>query len=165
VTEYYDLNLRDLLESKVTFCEKEAAEIMRKLLLAVHYIHINNITHRRICMENIAVLYDNTENFVTKLMNLQNSMPCEYDTVISHNDEFVDYYTAPEIINGKLTEKSDLWSCGVLLYELLSGKKPFFFDKTHEIRKELKLGKFYFDDSAWSEISGDAKVFITNLLN
>jgi len=35
------------------------------------------------------------------------------------------YYTAPEIFEGKLTEKADIWSIGVILHVLLTGELPF----------------------------------------
>jgi calcium-dependent protein kinase len=52
------------------------------------------------------------------------------------------YYIAPEILEGKYTEKCDLWSIGVILYCMISGSPPFSGDNDKEILEKVKIGKY-----------------------
>lgn len=74
------------------------------------------------------------------------------------------YYIAPEVLNKKYNEKCDIWSCGVILYILLSGMPPFNGQSDQEIMKKVRAGKFSFSDPAWNNVSSDAKDLITKLL-
>lgn len=52
------------------------------------------------------------------------------------------YYVAPEVIQRKYNEKCDLWSCGVIMYILLTGRPPFDRNNEAEIIKNVKTGKY-----------------------
>ena len=52
------------------------------------------------------------------------------------------YYIAPEVINGNYNEKCDLWSIGVIMYILLSGKPPFDGEEDSDILKKVKVGHY-----------------------
>jgi calcium-dependent protein kinase len=73
-------------------------------------------------------------------------------------------YISPEVLNNKYNEKCDIWSCGVIMYMMLSGQPPFKGDNDEEIYQSIKEGKYNFDDEKWDEISSDAKDLIKNLL-
>ena len=85
-------------------------------------------------------------------------------------DKFLDeklgtpYYIAPEVLNKKYNEKCDIWSCGVILYIILSGVPPFNGANDQEIMKNVKIGKFSFSDPCWSNVSDKAKDLIKKLL-
>lgn len=51
------------------------------------------------------------------------------------------YFTAPEIFNGKLTEKSEIWASGVILHVLLTGELPFNGRDENEIYKNIQDNK------------------------
>lgn len=67
------------------------------------------------------------------------------------------YYIAPEVLNKYYDERCDVWSIGVMLYILLSGKPPFDGDDDNEITEQVKLGKVSFSDEIWHEISAEGK--------
>lgn len=67
------------------------------------------------------------------------------------------YYIAPEVLTGKYTEKCDLWSIGVILYIMLSGKPPFGGNSDREILKKVAEGNYSLTGDLWSKRSEDAK--------
>ena len=89
------------------------------------------------------------------------------------------YYIAPEVLGQKVfdpktgrkvkqdpnyNEKADVWSCGVILYILLSGVPPFWGDTQEAIFKEVLRGELDLSSHPWPEISEDAKNCIRRLL-
>lgn len=74
------------------------------------------------------------------------------------------YYIAPEVLNKKYNEKCDIWSCGVVLYIILSGQPPFNGQSDQEIMKKVRIGKFSYSDPCWANISDKAKDMINQLL-
>jgi len=70
------------------------------------------------------------------------------------------YYIAPEVLNKKYNEKCDIWSCGVVLYIILSGQPPFNGQSDQEIMKKVRIGKFSYSDPCWANISDKAKDMI-----
>jgi calcium-dependent protein kinase len=74
------------------------------------------------------------------------------------------YYIAPEVLGKKYTEKCDIWSIGVILYILLSGKPPFDGDNDEEITEQVKIGQVNLKGSVWNEISAEGKSMIKKML-
>jgi len=123
VTEFCEAGeLFDEIVKRQRFDERDAAIIIKQLLSAIAYCHSKSVCHRDLKPENI--LIDNKETLSIKLIDFGTSQ--KFDT--EEKMELIlgtAYYIAPEVLKGEYDEKCDVWSCGVILYILLSGSPPF----------------------------------------
>ena len=133
VTEYCKGGeLFEEIVNKITFSEHEAAGIVKQVLQGVSYCHNIGIVHRDLKPENILV--DKEQGGILKIIDFGTS--AEYDKQDGAKLSTIhgtSYYIAPEVLKKKYNEKCDVWSIGVILYILLSGKPPFDGKSDNEI--------------------------------
>ena len=68
------------------------------------------------------------------------------------------------MLNECYTEKADLWSVGVLMYQLLANRLPFDGNTDQDTMLAIRDGSFSFEGPAWRIISDEAKDLIKQLL-
>ena len=73
-------------------------------------------------------------------------------------------YCSPEVVDDLYDEKSDEWSCGVLMYMLLCGEAPFQGESEEEIFEKIKKCEYNFDPVEFNEVSENCKDLIRKLL-
>ena len=73
-------------------------------------------------------------------------------------------YCSPEVVDNLYDERSDEWSCGVLMYILLSGVPPFFGETEEEIFEKIKKCKYDFTPAPFKKVSKNCKDLIRRLL-
>jgi calcium-dependent protein kinase len=104
------------------FNEKNAANVMSQLLSAVSHCHERLIIHRDLKPENI--LITENDSFSIKVADFGSSCFIDPDKLI--NGCFGSaYYVAPEVLLDEYNEKCDVWSCGVILFIMITGKPPY----------------------------------------
>lgn len=74
------------------------------------------------------------------------------------------YYCAPEVVNNKYSYEADEWSCGVMMYLLLSGEPPFKGDSEEEIFDNVLNSNPNFDSPKLRHVSSKAKDLMKKLL-
>ncbi len=114
--------LKDWLEEKTSFSLQNIYSIMSQLLNGLHYSHENNVVHRDIKPENLFLLH-------TGQLKISDFGIAKIDQtgVTQHGIRIgTPSFMSPEQIEGKTVDgRSDLFSAGVILYQLLTGRKPF----------------------------------------
>jgi len=70
------------------------------------------------------------------------------------------FYMAPEVFDGGHELPCDMWSIGVIAYELLSGQKPFTGHTEETLKQNIRSMNYSFDDPLWDDISNNAIDFI-----
>jgi len=138
VLEYIDgLTLRDLLRRHGPPNLSLGLEIARQSLAALGYLHRRGFVHRDISPDNLMLTRGPDGGPLVKLIDLGIAKgPRASDHGLTRSGIFLGKprYAAPEVIEGhEIDARADLYSFGVVLYELLTGHRPFEQDTPHEL--------------------------------
>ena len=147
------------------FSEQNAAYVIYQLLLALAYMHSENIIHRDIKPENILLEHecDHPHNLNIKVTDF--GFACFYKPGETNEVLGSPLYMAPEIVAEQAyNQKVDIWSTGVIAYILLSGRPPFPGKSKKEIFHATQFSKLSFDHPPFTHVSPSAKDFISRAL-
>ena len=149
---------------KGPFNENYSAYVMFQILSAINYCHNMKIVHRDLKPENILIVDRDKNNFPRiKICDFGTSKMFEKGA-IQRKLVGSSYYIAPEVLKKHYDEKCDLWSCGVILYILLSGRPPFGGENDKEIMERVALGKYDLQSSPFNKVSKSGIDLIQKLL-
>ncbi|CAG0982825.1 eukaryotic-like serine/threonine-protein kinase [Rhodocyclaceae bacterium] len=127
--------LRDHFDASERFPMAEIVRIMGQLLEALDYSHKNGVVHRDIKPANIILLKDGTVKVADfGIARIESSNLTQAGSVLGTPS-----YMSPEQFMGQTVDgRSDLFSAGVILYQFLTGEKPFTGALTTIMHKVLK---------------------------
>lgn len=142
--------------------ETETCQIIHQLLKALLFIHNKNIVHRDIKPENI--VFGKKHDYST--LNLIDFGLATTTQANKKSSVGSPYYMAPEIINGNFSAKTDIWSVGVMIYLMLTGKHPFTAGKDgkEDLFDNILNKPYDVSELDKHEISEEGKDFIIKTL-
>ena len=156
--------LFDEILNRSKFDEADASVVMKQLLYAINYCHKKKIVHRDLKPENMLLEQDRDLEKI-KVVDFGTSL--SFDESRNLDEKLgTAYYIAPEVIKKKYNEKCDLWSCGVIMYILISGEPPFNDPRADNdaIMKKVEIGKYDLTSGIWKTVSKEAKDLVKKLL-
>ena len=160
------------------YTEKVASTVLRQVARAVYHMHSVGICHRDIKPENV-VLNSKDADSAVKLIDFGAAVLLnEGEHVIAGGKVGTWTYWAPEQADASRAydQAVDMWSVGVLLYIMLSGRHPFERpaasgrgkkgedDTKSNVMSNILNARYSFDAEQWHGISGRARQLVTQLL-
>lgn len=149
--------LFNYLLSKGHLGEAEAVNYFSQIVRGLDYCHRFNICHRDLKPENI--LLDKHRNIKIADFGM---------AALETSDKMLEtscgspHYASPEIVAGKRYHggPSDIWSCGVIFFALLTGRLPFDDDNIRRLLLKVQKGRYILP----KEISDNARDLISRML-
>ena len=153
-------SLFNYIRNKNFLTEEESFRFFSQIINAIYFLHKNDFIHRDIKPENI-LIFDNGE---CKL--------CDFGCCVELNGKQrstfcgTTEYMSPEIVNKmQYSKEIDIWSLGVLLYEMIHGYSPFKPNKDYFNAKDV-IDKIKVHDLKFKiNISKECKELICHLLD
>lgn len=123
VMEYIDgITLKEYIEQQGLLKWRDCVHFTIQILRALQLAHDRGIVHRDIKPQNVMLMSDGS----IKVMDFGIAMFSRQDHTLSEKTMGSVHYVSPEQASGTRTdEKSDIYSVGVMMYEMLTGRKPF----------------------------------------
>lgn len=161
--EYIDgLSLNEKI--KTSGCETYLFKVILEVFAALNYLHSKGIAHCNICPEYIIQVgtegYDTKSKIVGFLaaQRLNDKQDLKYEKLKYQ-------YSSPELLRGEYDEKTDLWSCGVLLYEMAVGRLPYPAKSKAGVIECILNGDIDFTNSLFTSLSISMQHLIMSLMH
>ncbi|XP_071010656.1 myosin light chain kinase family member 4 isoform X4 [Oncorhynchus clarkii lewisi] len=151
-----------IIDENYNLTELDTVLFIRQICEGLQYMHRMYILHLDLKPENILCVSRATNKIKIIDFGLaRRYKPREKLRVNFGTPEFL----APEVINYEFVSfPTDMWSLGVITYMLLTGLSPFLGDDDNETLNNILACQWNFEEEAFTDISEEAKDFITHLL-
>ncbi|KAL2612342.1 hypothetical protein R1flu_024034 [Riccia fluitans] len=158
VTEFAQGELFEILEDDKCLPEAQVQAIAKQLVRALHYLHSHRIIHRDMKPQNILI----GAGGIVKLCDFGFARAMSCNTMVLRSIKGTPLYMAPELVREQpYNHTADLWSLGVILYELYVGQPPFYTNSVYTLIRHIVKDPVKYPDT----ISTNFRSFLKGLLN
>ena len=142
--------------------ETLVCKLIRDAASALNYLHTQGFAHCNLSPSSILV--SDQQDLMGKLTGFDFAQDLSgVEQPDYENMNLV--YASPEFLNKDFGVKTDVWSLGVIIYEMLVGKHPCAGKDKKEVIKEIIKGNLDFESTSFQALSFNAQDFIKNALS
>lgn len=158
-------SLEDRLKAQGGVKEPAAAVVMQQILRAVYYLHKHLIIHRDMKADNCLLSSSAgfREGCLVKVSDFGLSCVLEEGKLLKKTAG-TPTHMAPEVISKKYRHNADVWSCGVIAFNVISGCLPFTGYSSDDVKSKITNGRVSFASSEWLDVKQDCCEFILGML-
>ena len=144
------------------FNEKTIKKYLFELCIAVEYLHKNNVIHRDIKAANVFISKSNT----VKLGDVGIIKVLQPAYKYANTNIGTPYYMSPELYkHQKYNTKTDIWSIGVLLYELMTLRPPYNATNINDLKYKISNSKWTLSNKYRAIYSADLCNLLEHILD
>jgi serine/threonine protein kinase len=160
-----------------SYSEKTIAHHFRQILEGLHYLHSQGVVHRDMKLDNVLIKGDHAYGDVKiadfGLSALVKMSVSSYDRTLSSKRKAFNglqemwgtaTYFAPELIDRHYGPQADMWSTGCILFEMLTGLRPFDAETDDLLYDQIKHARYDMNTPAWAHVSEGAKDLVRRIL-
>ncbi|XP_045430198.1 myosin light chain kinase 2, skeletal/cardiac muscle isoform X4 [Pipistrellus kuhlii] len=151
-----------IVDEDYQLTEVDTMVFVRQICDGILFMHQMQVLHLDLKPENILCV--NNTGHLVKIIDFglaRRYNPNEKLKVNFGTPEFL----SPEVVNyDQISDKTDMWSMGVITYMLLSGLSPFLGDDDTETLNNVLAANWYFDEETFEAVSDEAKDFVSHLI-
>jgi NIMA (never in mitosis gene a)-related kinase 1/4/5 len=156
-------NLMDAIDKRIKsknfFTAKEILQYVAQIAIALMFMHVKHILHRDVKSQNIFI----DDNGVLRLGDFGISRELTSTNAKLNTTAGTPYFMAPEVLQGiPYDSKADMWSLGVVAYELITFQKPFEAEQLAQVINKI-INEPY--PKLPNDCDPNLKVLVTALLN
>ena len=153
--------IKEILDNRGNLSFDECLDYMLQILDGMNEVHSRGILHNDLKPDNMVLLPDGTIRICDFGIATHASSKEEIKIQGTAN------YLAPEVIlNKKYSVQSDIYSCGIIFYEMLTGELPFFGANSNEVlKKHATAGEVTVKDKMFNSYNRDIDYIINKAIN
>jgi calcium-dependent protein kinase len=159
LSEAGEVSLQSHLFSVMSLSEINAAHIMQQIFGLLVHCHLQGIMLRALSLSSVYLTAK--AGFEVRLVDLGMACPVGSER---KRGELLFESMAPETLGADYGPKCDIWSCGFLLFYLISGDSPYLQHRSTSLEERIRSGKITYSSRRWSGRSTELTAFLSRLL-
>ncbi len=153
--------LKEILDNRGNLSFDECLDYMAQILEGMNEIHSRGVLHNDLKPDNMVLLSDGTIRICD--FGIASHASSKEEVIIQGTAN----YLAPEVITSKKRSvQSDIYSCGIIFYEMLTGELPFYgCDSQEVLKKHATAGEVTVADKMFNSYNRDIDYIINKAIN